>query len=206
MHAWHPMLVHLPLGFLLGGTVVDLVGWLGRRPSMRRAGSVLLAAGLILAVPAVATGFLAYSRVEHSDAGHTVMNLHRNLMLAGVGLFAAAAVWRRRAGERLLGASLHGVLYGLLLILAASTLVVGADRGAQLVFGHATGIPSERMEAILNDRLGRHGHGAGRVPQEDTNATASDSAHRSGVVSQEPELHEAAPHDHQDVYRRSTPK
>jgi uncharacterized membrane protein len=202
MHAWHPLLVHLPLGFLVSGVVVDLVGWLGRRPSLRRAGSFLLAAGVLLAIPAIVTGFVAYGRVDHSDAGHAVMNLHRNLMLAAVALFAAAVVWRWRAGARLLSDPPRGALHASLLVLASATLVVGADRGAQLVFGHATGIPTARLEEILDDRVGDHGHGDGRVVRERSPGMAADSVRPSGAT----DPHESRPHEHPNSEQPENPR
>jgi uncharacterized membrane protein len=190
MHAWHPLLVHLPLGFLVGGVVVDLAGWLGRRPSLRRAGFVLLASGVLLATPAVATGFVAYGRVDHSDAAHAMMRAHRNLMLAGVGLFAAAVVWRWRAGERLLADRLQAGLHGLVLVAAAATLVMGADRGAQLVFGHGTGISSERLERILRDRSGPAFRAPGNTDVREGAVTDSAS------TSDRARRHDTEPHEH----------
>jgi uncharacterized membrane protein len=159
MHAWHPLIVHFPLGLLLGGVVVEAVGWLKRRPTVRKAGLVLLTSGVLLALPAIATGLLAYNRVDHSEVAHALMTTHRNLMLAAVGLFAVAVTWRWRAGEGVTDRPLSAALYAVLLTGATAALVVGGERGADLVFGQAIGIPSERMEAILHERHGGHQHG-----------------------------------------------
>jgi uncharacterized membrane protein len=159
MHAWHPLIVHFPLVLLLGGVVVEAMGWLKRRPTFRRAGLWLLTSGVLLALPAIATGLLAYNRVDHSEAAHALMTAHRNLMLAAVGLFAVAVTWRWRTGERVADGPWSAALYAALLTAATAALVGGGDRGADLVFDQAIGIPSKRMEAILQERHGDHHHG-----------------------------------------------
>lgn len=151
MHAWHPMFVHFPLSLLLAGVALELVGWVKGNLSLRKASLVLLTAGLLMALPAVATGLLAYGRVDHSEAAHAMMTTHRNLMLVAVGLFAAAVAWRWRADDRLARRPWN-VLYAGLLAAATAVLVVGSDRGADLVFGHAIGVPSSRLEAVLHER------------------------------------------------------
>jgi uncharacterized membrane protein len=157
MHAWHPLFVHFPLALLTGGVAVEVAGWLARRPSWRRVALGLLTAGVITAVPTVATGLLAYGRVDHSAAAHALMTTHRNLMLVAVGLFAVAVVWRWRLGDRPLRRPWGG-LYALLVAAATGVLLLGSERGADLVLDHATGIPSTRLETILHDRHAGHTH------------------------------------------------
>lgn len=195
MHAWHPLLVHLPLGFLVGGVIVDLVGWLGGRPSLRRAGFVLLVSGVLLAIPAIVTGFVAYGRVDHSDFGHTLMHDHRNLMLTAVGLFAGAVVWRWRAGQQVLTHRLQAVLHALVLVVAAATLVVGADRGAQLVFRHATGISSGRLEEIVGERAGFDVHDPAGALKEDGGDAGDGAADTAAGLDGAPR-HNAVPHQY----------
>jgi uncharacterized membrane protein len=159
MHAWHPLMVHFPLGLLLGGTAAEAAGWLTGRAALRRTGFILLVSGVLLALPTIATGLLAYQRVEHSDAAHALMKLHRNLMLVAVGLFTIAVIWRWRRGERVLESVAGAFLYATLLSAASTLLVLGTDRGAALVYSHATGVSSRRLEEIVRDRNERHVHG-----------------------------------------------
>jgi uncharacterized membrane protein len=176
MHAWHPLFVHFPLALLLGGVAVEAAGWLARRPSWRRVALGLLSAGVISAVPAVGSGLLAYGRVDHSSAAHALMTTHRNLMLVAVGLFAAAVVWRWRLGERPLRRPWGG-LYALLVAAGTGVLILGGERGADLVLDHATGIPSSRLEAILHDRHAGHTHqpaASGNEPVERQDPSAEE--------------------------------
>ncbi len=207
MHAWHPMIVHFPLGLLLGGAVVEVAGWVARRPSLRRAGLVLLTTGVLFAIPAIATGLLAYNRVDHSDAGHVMMVLHRNLMLLAVGLFTLVVAWRWLAGERVSPTRLGATVYGSLLAAAALTLVVGADRGATMVYRHAMGLPSERLEAVLHERgRGRaHTHAAagagGANPAQDASPGPGGEGQAGGrpADAEQPPAHDdagAPPHSH----------
>lgn len=211
MHAWHPMLVHFPVGFLVGGLAVELAGWLTRRSGLRRAGLVLLTAGVLLALPAIVTGLLAYDRVDHSDAAHALMRSHRNLMLVAIGLFSLGVIWRWRSGDRVAATRVRAGLYSTLLAVAAGVLVIGADRGAALVFGHAIGLGSERLEEVLHERESGHGHSpstavddhgepAARPPSDSSLAPAGESG-ASAPEDSAPREHRhddqgAVPHTH----------
>ena len=205
MHAWHPLLVHFPLTLLLAGVIVEAIAWWKRRTSLLSAGRMLLTCGVLLAVPTVATGLLAYGRVDHSDTAHSIMTLHRNLMLASVGLFAVAVIWRWRAGERVAAEPRSAALYAALLVAATAALVVGGDRGADLVFEEGLGIPSERMEAILSERYGDHHHASQPGPNggvQDTLPPASGETRTGdGETSSPPPSQPTSGADHDDAGR-----
>jgi uncharacterized membrane protein len=173
MHGWHPLVVHFPLGLLLGGAAVDAAGWLSGRPGLRRAGVVLLVAGLALAIPAVLSGLIAYDRVDHSDASHAVMTRHRDLMFVALCLFAALAVWRVALGERAARRLAAAAVYGVLLAASTATLIVGADRGAYLVYHHATGLATDRLRDVLDERTSERDHTEMMTPPRSEGALPS---------------------------------
>jgi uncharacterized membrane protein len=96
MHSWHPVAVHLPLVALVLAAAFDLGALRKQSPRWRDAATVLWWLGLLGAATAIATGLLAYNRVEHSDLAHQAMTLHRNLALAAVAILLLAALWRWR--------------------------------------------------------------------------------------------------------------
>src|SRR5262245_20883852 len=101
MHLWefHPALVHLPIGLLVGAVLLDLASMFRPREMMTRTAAGLYIGGLAAAVPAAASGALAWYTAPHSGEVHELMFWHPALAVAGVGLFAVVAFfrWRTRA-------------------------------------------------------------------------------------------------------------
>ena len=105
--------------------------------------------GLLGAVAAIATGLLAYTRVQHSELAHEEMMLHRNIALATVTILLITALWRwRRTYSR--GAAVLGLV-------GAIGLAVVGYLGGDLVYRHALGIPTSMLEQIAHERVG-HAH------------------------------------------------
>lgn len=161
LHSWHPVLVHIPLVGLLLAVAFDLLAAQSRSTRWRDAATVLWWIGLLGATAAVTTGFLAYSRVEHSDLGHEEMVLHRNLALAAVAVLLITALWRwRRPYSR--SAALLGLVGALGL---AGVGYLGGD----LVFRHGIGISTEVLEQVVHER-GGHAH---EQPDEHSHADST---------------------------------
>lgn len=148
-HSWHPMVIHFPLvAFLLAVALDTLGAWTGAS-RWRETATVLWWVGLLGAAAAIATGLIAYNRVEHSELAHVQMTLHRNLALAVVGILVITGLWRWRAPLSR-GAALLGVVGAL------GLLGVGYF-GGELVFRHAVGVPTETLESVMTER-GGHAH------------------------------------------------
>ena len=159
MHAFHPAAVHLPLVALPAAVLCD---WMDRRSGgdgWRAPANLCWAVGLLGALAAVGSGLWAYDRVDHSDASHALMTLHRNLALGAVGLFVVAGLWRtlrRRA------------IAPLLLGLAGAGLLGWVGYlGGDLVFRHGTGLSSDTMHQVLIER--------GAMPMPGDSAGTADS-------------------------------
>jgi uncharacterized membrane protein len=167
MHSWHPVAVHLPLVALVLAAAFDLAALPRRSVRWRDAAMVLWWLGLLGAATAVTTGLIAYNRVEHSELGHQVMTLHRNLAIVTVAMLLVAAVWRwRRPFAR--GAAL-------LALLGALGLGWVGYLGGELVFRHAIGIPTETLEQVMGER-GGHSHNA--PGHDDSGVTGEDTPHQ----------------------------
>ena len=143
-------MVHLPLVGLLFAVLFDLVGVQRHSTRWRDAATALWWIGFLGAAAAIATGLIAYNRVEHSELGHEEMVLHRNLVLTAVSVLLITAIWRwRRPYSR--GAAILGLI-GALGLAGAGYL------GGDLVYRHAIGIPTEMLEQVAHER-GSHAHG-----------------------------------------------
>jgi uncharacterized membrane protein len=152
MHSWHPMVVHFPLVALLLAAAFDAMAALRRGMRWRDAATLLWGVGFAGAAAALATGLIAYGRVEHSDSAHNLMTLHRNLAYAATFVLLVAAAWRWRVPYSRAAAGL-GIV---------GTLGLGAVGylGGEMVYRHALGIPTEVLRQVRGERLGP---GAGEV-------------------------------------------
>jgi uncharacterized membrane protein len=178
----HPMLVHFPIALWLTALLFwTLALWL-RRDALWDAGRWLLYLGSLGALAAVGTGLWAAEQLGHDSPGHELVHVHRNWMLLasalGLAVTIAAFATRRRAIPRA-----RWLLSGLLSVVAL-LVMLGADRGALLVFryglGTTGGAPAaSRMHADPGrDTEGaQHRHGeivgsaAAPLPAEPTHST-----------------------------------
>lgn len=132
----HPMLVHFPLAFLLGGVVLDLYGWWRGSPGAVRAATGLLVAGVLTGLVTAAAGWLAMETVPaHTGEAHRLMEWHMYVQLASVGVFAVAAYlrWRRRDAPP--GWWSRGLGWA-----AAVAITVGASFGGYIVYHGGAGV------------------------------------------------------------------
>lgn len=144
MHSFHPIIIHLPLIAFAVAVLFDLVDAWGRTPRFRHAAHVLWGFAFFGAALAVATGLLAYNRVDHSEEAHGIMTLHRNVALTTLAALVIAAVWRWRRP-----ASKTAAVYS---ALAFVGLLWAGFLGGELVFRHAVGIPTTRLMDIMHER------------------------------------------------------
>lgn len=125
-HGFHPALVHFPIALFLFGALLDWQGSKRKNSVWREAGWLALAAGTIMTVPAMATGWAAYlangyafegEPMRHLIAGHVAF-----LLMVGTTLMR-----RQRTPE--------SIPYWSLLALAAVAVGVAGHLGSTLVFG-----------------------------------------------------------------------
>lgn len=138
---WHPAVVHFPIALILVSLIFHLMAKV--LPQSKRSmhwaivGHWTLWLAAIGALIAVLFGFEAYTSVNHDDAGHIAMTLHRDWALpvaAAIVLFALWDSWKRRDTDLLTWPML-----ALLLILTAG-IVRTAWLGGEVVFVHGIGV------------------------------------------------------------------
>lgn len=136
-HPLHPMSVHFPLASWILAVPLDLLVRLAVFPEGQQAAAALIAAGCLLALPAMALGLLEFPKTEPEPEVLRALYWHLGLTSAAWALFAAAllvqwtgAGWNFRQGATDLILLLSGLL----------TLTVGAWRGGDLVYRHRVGV------------------------------------------------------------------
>ena len=160
---WHPLFVHFPIAFATAAVFFVLIGKLFKaKPWAKQClifGRWMLWAAALFACIAAVFGWFAYNSVEHDEAGHLAMTLHRNLALMALGalvLLAVIDLWPKRT------ATLPS--YGLLTLLIASWLLVvnAAWHGGEVVYRHGLGVmalPDVESEAQPHQHDGaEHDH------------------------------------------------
>lgn len=172
----HPVLVHFPIAFLLGALLVEaLVVW-RRRDDWDRVARMLLCLGAATAVAAATSGWFAEETVEHTEASHAVLELHKTLMLWTTGLAVTLAVIALLGGRYLEARRLQVfLLVGLLLV--ALIMTVGADRGGQLVYQFGTGIEKSASSGTLPPQAG-FGSAPAEKPQGETSPAKPAGEHK----------------------------
>jgi len=134
---YHPLFVHFPIAFWVGALLFEVIAMIRKNDELHRMARRLLYLGTIAAVAAVWTGLMAEESVPEAGAAHEIMEIHERMMLVtsnlAVGLCLLAAFNRQMSGGL-------RKLFLLGLVVLAGLLVIGTDRGAQLVYQYATGV------------------------------------------------------------------
>ncbi len=156
MNPWelHPLLVHFPIAFLLGGALLDLVTLRYRRETLSRSAAGLLLAGVCTGWLAAAAGLLAFYTVPaHTEEAHGKMYWHLGLAIASLLLFTWVAIarWRYRASPPKLP---HAVAAVFASVLLALTGYLGAD----LVYHGGAGVRPELLAPEIREG---HSHSQG---------------------------------------------
>jgi len=129
----HPALVHFPIAWLLGLTIVDCIGIIFKREAWRRAGIFVLVATALSLLPAAATGFLRAGHIAQDPPMHALLVTHRALNIAVVALVLAALsirAIRRNNMQRW-----WRFAYLALIFSAAGSVLLAADFGGRMVYG-----------------------------------------------------------------------
>ena len=138
---FHPAIVHFPIAFTTAALAFTTVGAVFKDWSYaaqcRLTGRWMLWGAALSALAAATFGWFAFNSVEHGDAGHAAMMLHRNWALGTLtALLALAAwdMWRGRSGKM--------PSPGFVVLLVAAWLLVmsTAWHGAELVYRHGLGV------------------------------------------------------------------
>lgn len=162
---WHPVFVHFPIAFATAAVFFFVAGMLFKEKTWTAqcllVSRWMLWVAAIFACIAAVFGWLAYNSVEHDEAGHLAMTMHRNWALAALGaliLLTTWDAWRSRSGKM--------PSQGFLCLLVAAWLLVisTAWYGAELVYRHGLGVMSlpdvhvEQDEAPHDEAGHEHQH------------------------------------------------
>lgn len=176
----HAALNDLPPALLLCAVLFDLAGWILKRESLVWAGIWTLWAGVIGGWAAVIAGELAEDRIDHGEAIHELMKVHEKYALIAMAVFTVVLAWK--LWRRFQQSGLEDRVLKLISLLGLAILIRTAMLGGEMVFDHAAGVPTAKLQTEIQDRAAGHSHMDGDddhdqdAPAPDT-TKAPDSAH-----------------------------
>ena len=152
---FHPVVVHFPIVLTMVAFALALLSNLlksHRLASYWSAASHLaLWAAALSALMAVVFGWLAYNSVNHDDAGHAAMGIHRVWAVSTAGLLLALAFWDIK--KHLL-TTIFPLYFVVLLGVASASVGATAWLGGEVVFRHGIGVlslPEPEDEGVTYD-------------------------------------------------------
>lgn len=138
---WHPAFVHFPIAFATAAVFLVAIGMLFKLKSWAQQflvfGHWMLWSAALFACVAAVFGWFAYNSVEHDEAGHLAMALHRNWALTALVSLVVLAVidlWPKRS------VVLPAYVFLTLLIAAWLLVISAAWHGGEVVYRHGLGV------------------------------------------------------------------
>ena len=181
----HPMIVHFPIALTLIAFLLSMAAYVRRSHPISvqfaAAAHFTLWLAALGATTAVLFGWLAYNSVNHDDAGHAAMLLHRAWAVPtaiGLVLLASWDAWKNRVNE------LISVPMLFLLLILSQAIVITGWLGGEVVYRHGIGVLSLPVS-----------EGAGHSHHHD-HGGADATAHTHGKTEAAPD--ENTEHHHDD--------
>lgn len=166
---WHPIFVHFTIALVCVSGVLFV---LSRLVTDWRVEDQWLACaywclwiGALITVGTVIAGWLAFNSVEHDNASHEAMVMHRNLALVTFVVIILMAIWSVAQYVREESPSL---VFLVCMLLSVGMVGTTGWHGSELVYRHGLGVMS------LPEK-GEHSHDAGGVHSNESDAHAHDS-------------------------------
>ena len=164
---WHAALNDLPAALLLVAVLFDLAAAATKRESLAWAAIWTLWAGVIGGWAAVIAGELAADAIDHGAAIHEIMEKHETMALLTMSLFTIVLIWKMARRFQMPPQEL--AITRALSVVGLAALVWTGVLGGRMMFQHAAGIPTQTLQAEIQNRAAGHAHEEG----EDTAKTAT---------------------------------
>jgi uncharacterized membrane protein len=185
----HAVLNDLPAALLSVAVLFDFAAWGWKRESLRWAALWTLWAGVIGGWLAVIAGLLAADVIEHGEAIHELMKLHRTLALITMSVFTV--ILGVKLVRRFALAPTEEAILRALSVVGFALLLWTGDVGGDMMFEHGAGIPAATMQTEIKDRAAGHHHHDGDA--DDDEAAPADTTHADTAHTHAPGT---APHKH----------
>ena len=134
---YHPLLVHFPIAFIYGATLLYFLAWISGSESLQWTALWMLALGAISAAVALTSGFYAAPGLMVSQSVRTeLLRHHKHLMVAASAITGALTAWAIATRPMPIRGR-YVFLAGLILVMGL--IAAGADLGGEMVFTYNAG-------------------------------------------------------------------
>ncbi len=191
---WHAMLNDLPAALLTVAVLFDLAAAALKRESLLWASIWTLWAGVIGGWAAVVAGELAKKSINHGEAIHQLMEKHENVALMTMGVFTIVLIWKMARRFQMPAQEL--ALTRALSIVGLLGVVWTGMLGGNLMFEHASGVPTTTLQAEIENREAGHQHEPGEAHEHGTAADSVKSADTMQATPTHAHPPGTAPHKH----------
>jgi uncharacterized membrane protein len=142
----HPVLVHFPIAFLIGGVVLDLYAWRRGDLAPARVATGLLLAGVATGALAAAAGVLAFftGPASHTEESSQLIWWHIGAAVTQFVMFAIVALvrWRLQPAPPPVWTRVVGLI-------AAVVLVFAGYEGGYIVYHGGSGVEPKLLAPEL---------------------------------------------------------
>ena len=148
----HPMFVHFPIVLILLALVFEVAYLIIKDEFYGKAAGFMLNLAAVSAVVALYFGYRAADILGHDSPFHDQVHGHRDIMVWFTWLTVAGAVI-----FQFVKPARKGVFRLITLVILTIFLIVGADRGAELVFRYGMGISAPTHDMMMSGQS-HHDH------------------------------------------------
>ncbi|VAW36661.1 hypothetical protein MNBD_DELTA02-649 [hydrothermal vent metagenome] len=153
----HPVFVHFPIALLNGFLLMEVLGAITDKESLRSAATWMLYLGTLGAIVTVITGLVASGSVEHGGGVHELMLDHRNHGLGVLALAIILSIWRLAVSARF--STKSRIAHFILAVIMVGNMTIGADMGGLMVYKYGVSVKAvPQVEGGGHDHSGSGGH------------------------------------------------
>lgn len=134
---YHPVFVHFPIVLWFAALLFELLAVWRASDDMQRTAARMLYLGTLAAIVTLLSGWAAENSVPPGEAQH-IVGIHETLMVISTSLALALCLFAFFARKNFTAPLRRLMLLGLFLLCVFVT--IGADRGAQLVYGYGSAV------------------------------------------------------------------
>ncbi|HLV80710.1 MAG TPA: DUF2231 domain-containing protein [Chthonomonadaceae bacterium] len=136
----HGALTHFPIALLITACVFEIAAYVLRKPEGRLISFWLLVGAVLMAIPALFTGWMTGSGMfGQAPSLPPVFVWHRAMAFTTAGIALLLLLWRARTRDRIHGGALPGSLF--VLILASLAVSYTGFLGGEMVFSTGGAAP-----------------------------------------------------------------
>ena len=133
----HPLVIHFPIGFLMGAALFYFAAWVSKKEDWAKTGFWVLLLGALSLAVAVGTGLYAEQGVMVAlDVRQNILLPHKQFMIAAAVNCFVATVWAIVARPF---PKKGRIIFLILLLVMIGVMTVGADFGGRLVYDYNAG-------------------------------------------------------------------